>query len=472
MSIFSSASEARLGSLGVTSLIPCPPLPNIVAEWAAIIPLVCHLASQRDDYITTGDVALLGRLSVGIFPRLGTLSGLARLLGRGTKYLDHASTRGGSGRTVWDVKWGSVFPCANGAACAAITKYLISRDRNPPQRMPEFRSSEPRDIDREKSSLRSNVAVRPVHSASGTRVRNFNAKEERAKDQGIRRYQVLHVYQLYRRRREQKQRSLKLRIDQLRLSLPGQIIWFFLLICLAVLLCLLGGYGSAALIVCTSVSELVALTVTIHRPTSYLKNNETHDACMLVASHENATEWHLYIGDRAIADTLLNKPMFAVPGGEWPHVAGRWFWFANLLQYAAMTFVAAQKGWDGVWMVVLLAAHWALRWSLYDRTMARDWLEREGIEAEVRSYEFGGRYAVMGAIQVFSGSACTRWMDDILVPHPRREVWLKCLRGEELTDKLDPHDARWLEVAFEESFSAAEVLRREFSVRVRYEASA
>lgn len=109
MSIFSNPDEANLGSLNTEPLLPCPPLPNIVAEWAAILPLVCHLAGQRNDYKTTGDVALMGRLSVGIFPRLGTFSGLARLLDRSTKYLDYAITRGGTSRTVWDVKWGSVF---------------------------------------------------------------------------------------------------------------------------------------------------------------------------------------------------------------------------------------------------------------------------------------------------------------------------------------------------------------------------
>jgi hypothetical protein len=137
MSLFISGSEANLGSLNVTPVIPCPPIPNIVAEWAAILPLVCHLASPRGDYITTGDIALLGRLSVGLFPRLGSLSGLSRLLGRGTKFLDYASTRGGSACIVWDPNWGCSFPCANGAASAAITRYLRSRYPCPPYRMPE-----------------------------------------------------------------------------------------------------------------------------------------------------------------------------------------------------------------------------------------------------------------------------------------------------------------------------------------------
>ncbi|KAI3328513.1 hypothetical protein F4824DRAFT_483192 [Ustulina deusta] len=468
MSIFSSASEARLGSLGITALIPPPPLPNFIAEWAAILPLVCHLASQRDDYITTGDVALLGRLSVGLFPRLGTLSGLSRLLGRGTKYLDHASTRGGSSRTVWDVKWGSVFPCANGAVCSTISKFLLSRSKSSPEWMPEKRSSEPRNMDCKEPASRSCVAPKPVNSSVGSEMSNPSSREMHPKDVGIRRYQTLHVHQLC---RAPKRRSLRDRFGQLRLSLPGRIIQFFVFISLAALLGFLGSYGSAALVVCTSVSELVALSITIRRPTTYLKSNEIHDACMLVAPHENATEWHLYIGDRAVADTLLNKPMFVVPEGRGAGLASSWFWFANLLQFAAMTFVAAQKGWDGVWMVVLLAIHRTLRYSLYGGTLACDWLEREGIEAKVMSFKFGGRYAMMGAIQVLSGSGVTRWMDDILVAHPRREAWLKCLRGEYIAGELNAHDTRWVETASEASLAAADVLKRLFGTRGGCEAS-
>lgn len=466
MSIFASPSEARLGSLGTESVLPFPPLPNIISEWAALLPLVCHLAGQRDDYITTGEVALMGRLSVGIFPRLGTLSGLARLLDRGTKYLDHASTRGGSSRTVWDVKWGSVFPCANGAALSAISRYLLSRDGKPAQRMPE--TLPPRlqnDDDDEKYPPQNGFKLRPVHSSFGGGVRYATSNEKKTDGEGIRRYQVLHVYQLY---RKASRISLRQQITKLRLSLPGQIICCLMQVCLAVLFCLLGSFGTATLIACTSVSELVAMRITIFRPSTYLRNNETHDACMLVASHENATEWHLYIGDRTVADTLLNKPMFVVPGSNLTRFAASWFWFANLLQIAAMTFVAAQKGWDGVWMVVLLAIHWALRWSSSGRCLAREWMEREGIDAEVKSFEFGGRYAMMGAIQLLGESKATRWMDNILVPHPRREAWLKVLKGEEPSGSLEKHDERWLEYISEASFASAEVLRSEFSVAECY----
>ncbi|KAI1175181.1 hypothetical protein F4777DRAFT_343815 [Nemania sp. FL0916] len=462
--IFSSSSKASLGSLGIESFIPLPPLPNIIAEWAAILPLVCHLATQRDDYITTGDIALRSRLSVGLFPRLGTLSGLARLLERKNKYLDQASTKSGSGRAVWDVSWGSVFPCANGAAFTAISKYLISqRDKRPTLRMPEKLPVPDRSPQTSDSKL-------PKHLSQSSSITSSVSSQKPAKtssrqDDRVRRYQVLHVYKLdY---CKPKLPSLRQRANRFRLSVAGRLVWFATLLILAIILGLLGSYGSSALVVISSVSELVAQSVTVRKPYGYLKNNETHDACMLVASHQNATEWHLYIGDRGIADTLLNKPMFVLPEGRSASITAKWFRLANLLQLAAMTFVAAQKGWDGVSMVVLLAAHWAFRWLPNGQSLAGDWVDSEGITADVRSYEFGGRHPMIGAIQIFAGNMCTRWMDDILVPHPRREAWLKRLRGEQVTEQLSPHDIKWLKFASEASLASANVLKDHFGARER-----
>jgi len=469
MSIFFSGSEARLGSLGIVSLIPCPPLPNIIAEWAAILPLVCHLASQRDDYVTTGEIALLGKLNVGLFPRLGTLSGLARLLGRGTKFLDYASARGGSSCTVWDIKWGNVFPCANGAARAAISGYLMNRDRPPLQRMPETLTRQPQGNNSKRSPRQNSSTTKSTHNLTQDEKSNLTIEVRHAEEELIRRYQILHVYRFH---RKQRRKTLRCRLNQLRLSKLCYILWFAMLICVAIWLGLFGAYGTAAIIVCTSVSGLVALSVSIRRPSGYLRNNETHDPFMLSASHGNATEWHLYIGDRAIVDTLLNKPMFVVPEGQLAHLVARWFRFAHLLQLAAMTFVAAQKAWDGVCLVVLLAIHWAFHWSLRGKTVACDWLEREGVEAEVKSFEFGGRSAMLGAIQIFSRSDITSWMDKIMVPHPRRDAWLKRLQGEETTDDFDTHDARWIEFASEASLASAEVLERVFNIGGKRNASA
>lgn len=98
------------------AFLPTIPLPAIISEWAALIPLVCHLASAQDDYyLIAGDLSLNGNFSIPLFSRLETLWGLARLLKNGPKYFDYASIRGGSSRTV---------PCANGAASSAIERVI------------------------------------------------------------------------------------------------------------------------------------------------------------------------------------------------------------------------------------------------------------------------------------------------------------------------------------------------------------
>jgi hypothetical protein len=66
-----STSAANCTSFAsLLSVIPIPPLPNIVSEWASLIPLAIYLASYRYDHRLVGKIALHGRLSVGIFPKL------------------------------------------------------------------------------------------------------------------------------------------------------------------------------------------------------------------------------------------------------------------------------------------------------------------------------------------------------------------------------------------------------------------
>lgn len=64
----------NIGAFNIAPYRPVPALPNIVAEWTDIIPLVCHLAKYKSDYQLVGHTIMTGRLSVGIFPRLGVLA--------------------------------------------------------------------------------------------------------------------------------------------------------------------------------------------------------------------------------------------------------------------------------------------------------------------------------------------------------------------------------------------------------------
>lgn len=75
---------------------------------------------------------------------------------------------------------------------------------------------------------------------------------------------------------------------------------------------------------------------------------------MLVASHQNATEWNLLVGDRGVVDTPLNKPAFMIHESRLTYMVVWWFRVAHVLQLAAMTFITAIGGWDGVACVILV----------------------------------------------------------------------------------------------------------------------
>lgn len=132
-----SARNSGRGTITYDPFLSLPIPPSIVAEWTSLIPLVVHLASYRHDHQLAGEAALSGRLNVSLFPRLGVLDGIARLLARGPDFLDRVSTMGEVSHQVWDVKWGSAFPCANGAASSIITAYALSRADWNYVRMPE-----------------------------------------------------------------------------------------------------------------------------------------------------------------------------------------------------------------------------------------------------------------------------------------------------------------------------------------------
>ncbi|KAF9641009.1 hypothetical protein BFW01_g12815 [Lasiodiplodia theobromae] len=465
--LFSTDINPRLGTLNTFPFLPLlPNLPNIVSEWASIVPLVCHLASFRDDYLTAGDVALLGRISLGLFPKLGAIAGVARLLERTPEFLDQASTRGGSSCTVWDVRWGSVFPCANGAASAVLARFVRRRRRG--ERgvstvvvMPETVEDMERELGQQKRKQvpwghgRRNADDGEWNQDSDATTavaeeRKSEADEKPTAPTHFRRYQTLHVYSFG--RSVQRGRSVGKRVEELRLSALGRIMSFLLLVAIAVVLGLCGVY---------------AQSIDIQRPPGYLQNNEAHDACMLVATHQNALEWHLYIGDRGVVDSLLNKAMFMVPNQMGTKLALVTWWLkaANALQLLGMTYVAAQKSWDGVCLVVLLSVNWLLRWGSRDAGLASRWLAQEGVEVDVKSFKFTGRMPMLGAIQIFTGTKITSWMDDIIPPHPRREAWLKRIHGFDIDadGSWTSHDLSSIETSYKFSMAAAKVLKRELN---------
>lgn len=433
-------------------IISLPELPNLISSWVAVIPLVVHLATPRADYLTAGDIALDGKLTPSVFPRLGTYLGYSRLLTGGNKFLDFASTRSGSSRMVWDVSWGSTFPCANGSACSAVLKSLLGKTTIPPLPMPEnFPEMDPNTKKPVQSRVDS-VARDMVKTAGATKVAPKGT-----------RCQTLHVFR-FNQSANKGARAHHI-IWKLEESLSFQLTCYLIPLVASVLLVLVGAFGSASITFCCAISRAMSRSETIYRPPGYLENNEKHDACMLVASHQNATEWNLLVGDRGVVNTILNKPAFMIHESRLTYMVAWWFRVAHVLQLAAMTFITAIGGWDGVACVILVGLEWigGVSCHLPCCNKALSWLRKEHIDFEVKSFTFYGRMPMMAAIQSFSGTDGNRWMDDILVPHPRRDALMKSLHDDATWDKgLATSEKSLVASLREAALISAAILRQHF----------
>jgi hypothetical protein len=480
----------NLGSTGAIAFFQLPPLPSIVAEWAALIPLIVHLASFQDDRRMIGEVALNLRLSIGLFPRLGRLNGIAKLLRGGPDFLDRVSSTGSLSSIVWDVSWGSVFPCANGAARDLLTAYALRR--NPDvvdvkswtmKHVTHRETSTSSTADDSCKTHDSNASVAadraipksPFSSATSQSMLHKDVDEVKASV--FSRPQVLHVVNCS---HQNSKLPVYARLCHAFQSPLADILWLFTLLGLVVVLCLFGSYGTANVVLSGGTSKIMCKFLPIQRPPGYLENNESHDACMLTAIHENASTWYLYRGDRSTVDWLLNKTMIAIPRSRSTKILYYYFRFAHYHQLLAMTYVAAQKGWDGVCLLCLMIIFWTGTLLFNTKWPAAEWMQREKVRFDVRSFEFTGRTPMIGAVQMISdrrilqktrGNAHrnTTWMDTILAPCARRERWTDRLlchaTNQEVSSNdlegLDIPDRQWLEKITRLSVEAAQCIESE-----------
>lgn len=496
-----SGSPANLGTLGVDPVLTPARIPSVLAEWAAFIPLLCHLTSSHHEHDFIGEAALRGRICISLFPRLGVLRGIAQLLYEGPEFLDRASSTGGRRCDVWDVKWGSVFPCANGAASAMVAGWVLRGMRqairipehvlpSAPQSgasstlvgsgdtqtlsgssRPDVMPSKPQQNDAKRLTIHENLDLFTLHSeftgldtTQNATDHSSNQNPSQPSQQNFRRYQTLHVMKFGR---------TTARISWYRLlSYAASTRWYQILSStilgsIASVLCLYGLYGTACAVLLGAISRIACLFLHIRRPPGYLENNELHSASMLVGMHQNSSIWYLYVGDRGVIDSLLNKTMVVLSTQSL--VLLYWFKVAHIAQLLAMTFVAAEKGWDGILMVLFMLVVEGSLWCSRDLQVARLWLEAEGITVKARSFEFSGRTSMVGAIQKYSGSKTSRWMDDLVCPSPRREVWLErlsAMAGSEAGgsyNQLGEFDKKWVETQVTLTMRGASLLEAEFS---------
>jgi hypothetical protein len=90
-----------------------------------------------------------------------------------------------------------------------------------------------------------------------------------------------------------------------------------------------------------------------------------------------------------------------------------------------MTFVAGQKGWDGVVLLLLITVVFAFGLFYGYNQHAARWLKKEGFVTTAFGCEFAGRTVLLGAVQLLSTEKKTYWMDGIIAPAARRDAWLK-----------------------------------------------
>lgn len=233
------------------------------------------------------------------------------------------------------------------------------------------------------------------------------------------------------------------------------------------LLCVMGAFGSATIVLNGLLAKFVCRLLRTERPPGYLENNENHEACMLSAVHENASTWYLHIGDRGVVDWMLNKTMLATPSATRLHMM--YFRFAHFVQLMAMTFVAAQKGVDGISLVVLLAIHYSLERVLGSHRAARKWLEAEGVSVDAHTFRFSGRTPMIGVVHMMSEARDATWMESLLVSCPRIRVWLEELKcsaetRSQLTRELQtlsPSDKSWVLLNTQLAVEASRLIQQE-----------
>jgi hypothetical protein len=476
MAAYFTPNTPNVGSLNAPPYLGAPALPNIVAEWAAIIPLVCHLADFKRDYQIVGRMAMTRSISIGIFPRLGVLAGLARLLKNGPDFLDQASSRGNSSRTVWDVVWGCSFPTANGSASLMIAKYALEKAEKGVIKMPDTiptqhkqgRADSASSADSNKTTLDCRCGSQSWNKSSTTRTSQISTTIDLSMPH--RRYQTLNVLQFS---RKTPRRSWTHRFRFIFASVACQIVTFVAAAGIAIALILFGCYGTATIVLCGSISQAACHAFTIERTPGYLESNEGNDkSYMLVSIHQNACVWYLFIGDRGVVDTLLNKTMIAVPQDSKRNALACLFVFTHCLQLLAMMFTTAEKAWDAMMLVFLMLLESVWRLQYQDGFLVRRWLEEEGVEVVAKKFEFTGRKMMLGAIQSFSGSDRTEWMDSIISPHPRRDAWLERLSrlaagGEDVTvtnnerKKWGDRDWKYIDLSSVLAFASAAILGEE-----------
>ncbi|KAA8910083.1 hypothetical protein FN846DRAFT_760591, partial [Sphaerosporella brunnea] len=386
-------------------------LPPVLAEWASLTALTIYLESSfRHDYQCAGQISLTKKLSIGVLPKLLAIGSVTKLLRDREDFLDMAITSGPS-MLCLDVQWGNHFPCANSAATAAVVKHILSCCKGKYISIHELSSwtrSGCQQLARRLSTRGSDFASNSVPDLLSQRL-------------GRQRKQTLHVLSFTKKASATCPPHLHRQDERREQSLA--VAETFIALFLTAILILTGNYGSGVLVLLTGITRTLSRSVVLERPESYLaSDDEQRQRCILAGAHENASTWYLFLGDVSLIDTLLIKPMVIVPPNQSRYLILS-FALIHVLQLLLITYVASQKQWDGVCLLLLVLLAVAIEKTLGDTRHAKEWLQASGYECETVTCEFAGRHDLMGAVQCIAGGKETAWMDKVLQIAKRRTVW-------------------------------------------------
>lgn len=442
-----------------------PDIPGIVDEWACLVPLTIYLSNMRTDYDLAGEVSLRAKLSVSLIPKLWELGSIAKLLRERETFLDTASSMGDPLK-VYDVQWGSVFPCYNSAAAASVAANATNFATAIPEITQEDLSKWILDHEAALVEQFAPDSSGEPHSAAVLRSDVYcgdGVKDLVQRKRAFGRTQQLNV--IFVAPHGRPPRTLRhvwihrcLIVAQLLVAMGAGVV-----------LLSLGCIGTGLLLLIGGISHLCSQHVQIKRSALYLVNREVHPGCMLVATHENATTWTLYLGDRGMIDSLLNKPMVEIYKTN--SFVLNWFRFAEILQVLAMTYVAGQKGWDSMCLLIVILL-WSLTRLNSRNKHASAWLKEEGLTTTSFRCEFPGRSELLGAVQLLSTQKRTYWMDGILAPVRRRDVWLQKVGAidsspdtlQQSFASLDPHDRNWVRATGMQTIAGYSLIKRQLQV--------
>lgn len=454
------------GTESIDFWVLLPDLPTILTEWAALVPLTVYLSSVRSDFELAGEVSLRGGLSVSIIPRLWALGGIVKLVKQKDVFFDTASA-GGDPLKVYDVQWGSVFPCYNSAAALAVaetafqyhaaTEVISEKDLND-------------WILANKDDLSIQFTIRPDSmEKSGVTSDVFCGYDVEGLVERKRRYGRRQLLKIIHVGTEEPSQARLRSFDRRAKSWYWRATELGVTTMVGAALVSIGCLGSGALVVVGALARFCARSIKFDRSPLYLRNREVHLGCMLVAVHENATSWTLYLGHRGLIDSLLNKPM--VDPGRAPPLVLLYLQFAELLQVIGMTYVAGQKGWDAIVLLILILVVWITSRVYGSSKHAAKWLKEEGFTLTSFTCEFPGRTELLGAVQLLSTEQKTGWMDGIIFPAPRRDVWLKKIGAidsnprqlKEQYSVLDDHDQAWVSATGMQAVAGNALIRLKLS---------